>query len=262
MTKDEALDLALAALEKSVATCFDRYSHEQVMSRPEHFINQAITAIKQALAAPVQEPVAQCTVDVSGASGPSCEPLNWHKAAAPVQHATTVTSESGNPDIKMSWWHEPPLPVGTKLYTAAQPAPVQKGAIGAEYQKSPWDGKGISMPPPKAPVQEPVAWLQVGLAPFHDGDVIARTSKPKAWNPEWWRFEPLYTTPPAAEWQKIECPICGDMAVEIDIPAAQRQWVGLTDEERMDCIFATNWSKKPLMDTAKLIEAKLKEKNT
>ena len=42
---------------------------------------------------------------------------------------------------------------------------------------------------------------------------------------------------------------------------AQRQWVGLTDEERMDCIFATNWSKKPLMDTAKLIEAKLKEKN-
>jgi hypothetical protein len=42
----------------------------------------------------------------------------------------------------------------------------------------------------------------------------------------------------------------------------QRQWVGLTDEERMDCIFATNWSKKPLMDTAKLIEVKLKEKNT
>jgi hypothetical protein len=61
MTKDEALDLALEALEKSVATCFDRYSHEQVMSRPEHFINQAITAIKQALAAPVQEPVAWVT---------------------------------------------------------------------------------------------------------------------------------------------------------------------------------------------------------
>jgi hypothetical protein len=36
-------------------------------------------------------------------------------------------------------------------------APVQKGAIGAEYQKSPWDEKGISMPPPEAPVQEPVA---------------------------------------------------------------------------------------------------------
>jgi hypothetical protein len=55
MTKDEALKLALEALERSVATCFDQYSHEQVMSRPEHFINLAITAIKQALAAqPVQ----------------------------------------------------------------------------------------------------------------------------------------------------------------------------------------------------------------
>ncbi len=46
----------------------------------------------------------------------------------------------------------------------------------------------------------PVAWLQIGLAPFHDGDVIARTSKPKAWNPDWWRFEPLYTAAqPATE---------------------------------------------------------------
>jgi hypothetical protein len=42
---------------------------------------------------------------------------------------------------------------------------------------------------------EPVAWLQIGVGPLHDGDVIARTTKPKKWNPEWWRFEPLYTTP-------------------------------------------------------------------
>ena len=35
-----------------------------------------------------------------------------------------------------------------KQYLAAS---VQKGAIGAEYQKSPWDEKGISMPPPEAP---------------------------------------------------------------------------------------------------------------
>jgi hypothetical protein len=33
----------------------------------------------------VQEPVAQYTVDVSGAAGPSCEPLNWHKTAAQHQ---------------------------------------------------------------------------------------------------------------------------------------------------------------------------------
>ena len=48
--KDEALRLALEALERCVATCFDRYAHEQVMSRPEHFVNQTITAIREALA--------------------------------------------------------------------------------------------------------------------------------------------------------------------------------------------------------------------
>ena len=49
MTKDETLRLALEALERSVATCLDPYSHEQVKSRPEHFINQTIVAIKEAL---------------------------------------------------------------------------------------------------------------------------------------------------------------------------------------------------------------------
>ena len=49
MTKDEALKLALEALERIVSTSLDRYSHEQVLTRPEHFINQTITVIKSAL---------------------------------------------------------------------------------------------------------------------------------------------------------------------------------------------------------------------
>ena len=52
MTKEEALKLALEALERSVATCFNQYAHQQVMSQPDHFINTAITAIKEALAQP------------------------------------------------------------------------------------------------------------------------------------------------------------------------------------------------------------------
>ena len=52
-------------------------------------------------------------------------------------------------------------------------------------------------PQPAEPQQEPVAWLQIGLAPFHQDDVIARTTKPTEWNRKWWRFEPLYTSPPA-----------------------------------------------------------------
>ena len=57
MTKDEALKLALLALEHSVATCFYQYAHQQVMRQPDHFLNKAITDIKEALAQPEQEPV-------------------------------------------------------------------------------------------------------------------------------------------------------------------------------------------------------------
>ena len=55
----EAMKQALEALEKSVATCFHEYAHEQVMSFPEHFINQTITALRTAIEqAEKQGPVA------------------------------------------------------------------------------------------------------------------------------------------------------------------------------------------------------------
>jgi hypothetical protein len=55
----EAMKQALEALERSVATCFDQYAHQQAMSQPDHFINQAITSLRQAIAeAEKQEPVA------------------------------------------------------------------------------------------------------------------------------------------------------------------------------------------------------------
>jgi hypothetical protein len=48
-----------------------------------------------------------------------------------------------------------------------------------------------------------------------------------------------------------------------EFSAAQRPWVSLTDEERMDILLNLNWDKKlSHMDTALAIEAKLKEKNT
>ena len=37
------------------------------------------------------------------------------KAQPEQEPVTTVTSETGA-DITMSWWHEPALPIGTKLY--------------------------------------------------------------------------------------------------------------------------------------------------
>jgi hypothetical protein len=66
MTKDEALRLAWDALERCVATCFDPYAHEQAMSGSEHFVNQTITAIKEALAQTEQEPVAWAKFSAKG----------------------------------------------------------------------------------------------------------------------------------------------------------------------------------------------------
>ena len=46
----EAMKQALEALERSVATCYDQYAHQQVMSQPNHFINQTITSLRHAIA--------------------------------------------------------------------------------------------------------------------------------------------------------------------------------------------------------------------
>jgi len=55
----EVLKQTMEALERSVATCFDQYAHQQVMSQPDHFINQAIASLRQAIAhLESQEPVA------------------------------------------------------------------------------------------------------------------------------------------------------------------------------------------------------------
>ena len=118
----------------------------------------------------------------------------------------------------------------------AQPAPVQEMTNIQRHEQN--VQKFLAAQP--APVQEPVAWLQIGLAPFHDGDVIARTSKPKAWNPEWWRFEPLYTTPPAAPVQGL----VNQRALTVD------ELITLEQKHRRH------------EDLSRAIEQRLKEKNT
>jgi hypothetical protein len=56
--------------------------------------------------------------------------LFWLEPAQ--EPVTTVTSESGNPDVTMSWWHEPPLPVGTPLYTY----PPQRTWVGLTAEET------------------------------------------------------------------------------------------------------------------------------
>jgi hypothetical protein len=74
------MQLALEALEDANDVARMEFSDED-------YYSEAINALRQALETE-QEPVA------------------------------TVTSESGNPNLSMSWWHEPALPVGTKIYTS------------------------------------------------------------------------------------------------------------------------------------------------
>ena len=81
----EALKLALEAHKKN--------ERHNTVAETRYWCDQYKLLAEQALAQPEQEPVAT------------------------VESVATVVSELGNQEVTMSWWHEPALPVGTKLYT-------------------------------------------------------------------------------------------------------------------------------------------------
>lgn len=80
----EAMKQALEALERSVATCFDQYAHQQVMSQPDHFINQVITSLRQAIASAegtLEAEKQERKCENCGEFGPCCqkqEPVAWY----------------------------------------------------------------------------------------------------------------------------------------------------------------------------------------
>jgi hypothetical protein len=122
-------------------------------------------------------------------------------------------------------------------------APVQKGAIGAEYQKSPWDGKGISMPPPEAPV--PTNCRHCGGP---NNVLCAGQCKTAA---------PDLQAELEATNRQVE--ILSDALAE---SRRQRQWVGLTEHELESLWYQAETGGAMLLRFAEAIEAKLKEKNT
>jgi len=106
----EVLKQALEALERSVATCFDQYAHQQVMSQPDHFINQAITSLRQAIAE-LESQDGACQ-HCAGKGCVACdareqEPVAWLRTSgigSPV-----VTNEMFNAYPEMRWSFETPL---------------------------------------------------------------------------------------------------------------------------------------------------------
>jgi hypothetical protein len=109
-----------------------------------------------------------------------------------------------------------------------------------------------------APVQEPVAWMHTMI------DDVVVGHRPADLNVHPDRWMPLYKDPsPCQTCQALARTVMMDQtAHDTTPPAAQRQWVGLTDEE-----IQTTWDS--VMDGSvftrkevyKAIEAKLKEKN-
>jgi hypothetical protein len=84
-----------------------------------------------------------------------------------------------------------------------------------------------------APEQEPVAWINAEKRTFE------------------WNGHVLWNTPTVAVLEKIP--------LYTTPPAAQRQWVGLTEQE-IDAAF--DYGNGTRLAAARAIEAKLKEKNT
>jgi hypothetical protein len=181
MDKDEALKLALEALETTGAKSSDQWQKER----------KAITAIKQALAAPtVQEPVAWVT----------------------GLHAGRCVIKTINPAAI--------LPVGIALYTAppAQPAPVQT-----------------------------VAWR------WHQAPIKTQ-----------WGHEMVVADLAIDKDNTVSVYCERDQTAKVEAmfnpPAAQRQWVGLTDEEWQD--LSDRYGMILFGRFKNEIEDKLKEKNT
>jgi hypothetical protein len=212
MTKDEALNLAMEALT--------RWAPPFYAGKDARMAEQTITAIKQAIAAPVQEPV-------KDNSNYRLDPPGLDPA--------------GETQVSKVWWDgeklmAKPIPL-VDFYRPVQDSTCSETlrAQGKAYPrtcrkcgKGPCIGAPKQLPAQPASVQEPVVGCthpNLGCCSLRDDGSPAR------WG----------------------CVMCGKEFVPK--PAAQRPWVGLTDEE------IKSLNLESYMEVFKIAMAKLKEKN-
>ena len=99
--------------------------------------------------------------------------------------------------------------------------------------------KRDSAPPAAQPEQEPVAWMYTRLKNGSSIKLIEKRAEMPEGGWSLYKEEPLYTTPPAAqppaEWELIKNILAeyglDAIAFVAQWKAAQRPWVGLTDDE-------------------------------
>jgi hypothetical protein len=293
MTNDKALDLALEALEKSIAITMANIDLR----------NKAITAIKQAralnkkaenagelgldyepvldvslidegkTAAPVQEPVGGTQVSKVWWDGENLMakpiPLEDIYLPAPVQSCYCPNCEEMGKELAAL--KSQPAPVQEPRYTTghckekAQPGGCQLHNLHCGYPAC--DRKAANTLPAAQQEHEPENEPHVSLASVQEPYGYVWFTKHM--EHRFTRMKPhpdmgamdirlVYTTPPAQPAPAPGyCKHCKQYSIEEPLPAAQRQWVGLTDDERSECVntpfVSQQWAN---------IEAKLKEKNT
>ena len=218
---DKALDLGLEALEGVVKNCW-----RDIPSWRLDEIKERITAIKQARSALVQS--CYC---------PNCEAMGKELAALKAQPAVPLTDDWIRSKCKQTWVFE----------TAKQ------------WVRMTEEAHGITA----APVQEPVGVY--GHCPVCGAKGVTRERRPDGDDrcANGHTYKSIHaTTPPAAQPAPAPgyCKHCKQYSIEEPLPAAQRQWVGLTDEEREQ--HRDDWRSNIHDKEFRAIEAKLKEKNT
>jgi hypothetical protein len=230
MTSDKALDLALEALEffKGLALSIEEIERAE----------EAITAINQARSAPVQEP------------GPSGDYLSdfqegqWWLAELDAAVANGTPAQRSAVAVVRNL-------LATVAVNTPQPAPVQEPVAcktlcelcvkrGYAFCANAAKTTPITVPPAKLAQHEP--------------EHIVHSNG---------RYSPLLTHMMN---KRVGSNVKQVIHLYDELPAAQRQWVGLTDEEigsaYEDAAAKINYCAPSHVQISRAIEAKLKEKNT
>jgi hypothetical protein len=250
--KDEALKLALEALEKSDGFLYNWHENAtddeaDAYATARQLNEKAITAIKQALAADVREPVATLFGSLPVYETPPVKaPVAWLVYAKGSRKYFTLTFDPNKvPEIYIGGEAVP-------LYTtlpAAQPAPNCTRSHPHESMDAMCElrtkiarltNESARLKAQPAPMQEPVIFYRCNGC-GHAYEEIPPTSCDCMDGGGFNRVD-YYTTQ----------------------PAAQRPWVGLTDEEKQEWVELMPDEPKPrhIMNLINVIEAQLKEKNT
>ncbi len=191
--------------------------------------NTAITALREALAEQPaqQEPVAKVCHDLDGHIG-----WNPNLRQLPDEGAALYTSP-------------PTLSLAQRSHECSRSHPHENMNAMCELRTEIARLTNENARLKAQPQQEPFGYLYEGTAEHTRHKTVFEKTRAERFETRWWReIGPCYTSPPA-----------------------QRTWVGLTDGEWMNIVNKDHawYGQRPdevAHEVAKLVEAKLKEKNT